>query len=42
MVDKLLNIEQFFHWKFIWIKIKNYKEFGHTFGIVEKPSMCRI
>jgi hypothetical protein len=42
MIDKLLNIEQFFHGKFICIKTNNYKEFGHTLGIVEKPSMCRI
>jgi hypothetical protein len=37
MVEKLLHIEQFFEWKFIEIKTKITREFGHVFDIIGKP-----
>jgi len=41
MMDKVLNIEQKFQWKFILIKKIKSREFGHAFIIVGKPSMNR-
>jgi len=36
--EKLLNIENFFSWKFIQIKTKNYRRnLGIALGIVGKP-----
>jgi hypothetical protein len=40
MLEKLLNVEQFFHWKFFLDQdFKIIVEFGHALAIVEKPSM---
>jgi hypothetical protein len=39
MMDKVLNIEQIFQWKFILIEKIKLREFGHAFIIVGKPSM---
>jgi hypothetical protein len=35
-LEKLLNIEQFFHQKSFKSKLKITEEFGHTLGIGEK------
>ncbi len=42
MVEKLLNIDQFFTENSFKLKLKIIEEFGHAFGIVGKPSMSRI
>jgi hypothetical protein len=42
MVEKLLNIEQFFIEKSFKSKLKFLAEFGHFLGIVGKPLMNRI
>jgi hypothetical protein len=42
MGEKLLHIEQFFDENSFKSKLKFTREFGHTFGIIGKPSMSRI
>jgi hypothetical protein len=42
MVEKLLNIEQFFIENLFKSKLKFLGEFGHFLGIVGKPLMNRI
>ncbi len=42
MVEKLLNIDQFFTENSFKLKLKIIEEFGHAFGTVGKPSMSRI
>jgi hypothetical protein len=42
MVETLLNVEQFFHWKFFLDQdFKIIGEFGHALAIVEKPSTSK-
>jgi len=36
IVEKLLIMKLFFHWKFIWIKTSKYKKFGCPLGVVRK------
>jgi hypothetical protein len=42
MVEKLLCIEQFFNENSFKSKLKFTREFGHTFGIIGKPSTSGI
>jgi hypothetical protein len=41
-MEKVFHIEQFFHWKYIYIKIKNIRKFGHALDIVGKHWVTRI